>query len=161
RYYERTLPLDPRTWADVLEAAGQPDLAEDARSLPPRVVVDPDARQRRAREVGALREAVRALPEAPLARALDQLAGRPGDPASFAPLDRLREAQPWRRAFWRAGLRTLNYRRCFDSSGLAALRADRREVFEATHRRILDLVRSGRIDGLRIDHVDGLLEPRL
>ncbi|MFN2582460.1 MAG: malto-oligosyltrehalose synthase, partial [Candidatus Dormibacteria bacterium] len=62
--------------------------------------------------------------------------------------------------FWKTGLRRLNYRRFFDVSTLAAVRADVQRVHETTHHRALELMREGVVDGLRIDHVDGLHDPQ-
>lgn len=62
--------------------------------------------------------------------------------------------------FWRNASRDVNYRRFFDVNELIALRVEDEQVFEATHRTVLQFVADGQIDGLRIDHVDGLLEPR-
>ncbi|HEU4723215.1 MAG TPA: malto-oligosyltrehalose synthase [Gemmatimonadaceae bacterium] len=62
--------------------------------------------------------------------------------------------------FWRTASRDINYRRFFDVNELIALRVENAEVFEATHRTTLQFVADGLVDGLRIDHIDGLLEPR-
>jgi (1->4)-alpha-D-glucan 1-alpha-D-glucosylmutase len=61
---------------------------------------------------------------------------------------------------WRNASRDVNYRRFFDVNELISLRVERRDVFEATHAMVLRFVAEGHVDGLRIDHVDGLLEPR-
>ena len=61
--------------------------------------------------------------------------------------------------FWRRGRTEINYRRFFDVTDLAALRVEDPDVFDATHALILRLVREQVIDGLRVDHVDGLLDP--
>src|SRR5205085_7834612 len=63
-------------------------------------------------------------------------------------------------AFWRTAHRDLNWRRFFDVNELISLRVEREDVFAATHAKVLDLVERGVIDGLRVDHIDGLLEPR-
>jgi len=68
-------------------------------------------------------------------------------------------AQHYRLAFWRTAGEELNYRRFFDVTTLAGLRVEDPEVFDATHRLILEQVRSGVLDGLRIDHPDGLADP--
>ena len=68
--------------------------------------------------------------------------------------------QHYELAFWRSAERDLNYRRFFDVNELIALRVEREAVFEATHRTVLQFVADGVVDGLRIDHIDGLLEPR-
>lgn len=71
----------------------------------------------------------------------------------------LLEAQHYRLAYWRTAARELNYRRFFAINELAALRVEDAEVFEAVHELVLSLVREGRLDGLRIDHIDGLRRP--
>jgi (1->4)-alpha-D-glucan 1-alpha-D-glucosylmutase len=69
------------------------------------------------------------------------------------------DAQHYRLAFWKRGPREINYRRFFDVNELAALRQEDPEVFNATHAFVLSLVEEGVLDGLRVDHVDGLLDP--
>ncbi|MDX1657696.1 MAG: malto-oligosyltrehalose synthase [Nitriliruptorales bacterium] len=67
--------------------------------------------------------------------------------------------QHYRLAHWRRANEELNYRRFFDVSRLGGLRVEDPAVFEATHARILELVDSGAVDGLRVDHPDGLTDP--
>ncbi len=67
--------------------------------------------------------------------------------------------QHYQLAFWHTAERDINYRRFFDVNELICLRVERPEVFDATHRAVLEFVANGVIDGLRVDHVDGLLEP--
>ncbi|MEO7754740.1 MAG: malto-oligosyltrehalose synthase [Terracoccus sp.] len=76
------------------------------------------------------------------------------------PLAELLEAQHYRLASWKVGATDLNYRRFFDVTSLIAIRVELQEVFDATHERIVELIRSGDADGLRIDHPDGLADPR-
>lgn len=71
----------------------------------------------------------------------------------------LLERQHYRLAFWRAAADALNWRRFFDVTELAALNAEAPGVFEHTHGLVLDLYAEGLIDGLRVDHVDGLADP--
>lgn len=87
------------------------------------------------------------------------LAGRPGDPASWARLHALLEEQHYRLVHWRAGPHLVNYRRFFAIDDLAAVRVEDPEIFDATHATIVDLVTAGVVDGLRIDHPDGLRDP--
>jgi (1->4)-alpha-D-glucan 1-alpha-D-glucosylmutase len=88
-----------------------------------------------------------------------ELNGTPGEPASFDALDRLLLAQSYRLADWRVAGDEVNYRRFFDVSNLAALRMERRDVFDAAHELVLRLVGEGAVTGLRIDHPDGLYAP--
>jgi (1->4)-alpha-D-glucan 1-alpha-D-glucosylmutase len=74
-------------------------------------------------------------------------------------LDALLRRQNYRLAYWRTAAAELNYRRFFDIAALAGLRAEDPLVFADTHRLILGLVRDGVVDGLRVDHVDGLTDP--
>jgi (1->4)-alpha-D-glucan 1-alpha-D-glucosylmutase len=76
------------------------------------------------------------------------------------PLADLVAAQHYRLAYWRVADEELNYRRFFDVGSLAAIRVEDPDVFDATHRLVVDLVRTGTVDGLRIDHPDGLADPQ-
>ncbi len=80
--------------------------------------------------------------------------------ASVKRLHQLLEHQHYRLADWRTAADDINWRRFFDINELGALRAERDDVFEATHSKIFDLISRGLIDGLRIDHIDGLANPR-
>ncbi|NUO91276.1 MAG: malto-oligosyltrehalose synthase [Dermatophilaceae bacterium] len=75
------------------------------------------------------------------------------------PLGALLEAQHYRLASWTVGDSELNYRRFFDVTSLIAVRVEEPAVFDATHELLVKGVRSGSIDGLRIDHPDGLADP--
>ncbi|MFF1376252.1 malto-oligosyltrehalose synthase [Streptomyces sp. NPDC058308] len=75
------------------------------------------------------------------------------------PLPELLDAQWYRPAWWRLARTELNYRRFFTISDLIGVRVEDPEVFEATHGKILSLLREGVVDGLRIDHPDGLADP--
>lgn len=61
---------------------------------------------------------------------------------------------------WRDAARSLSYRRFFEVTGLVGMRVEDKTVFDDTHRLILELVRTGAVDGLRIDHIDGLADPK-
>ncbi len=79
---------------------------------------------------------------------------------NFDPMHELLQAQAYRLAFWRVAADEINYRRFFDINDLAALRMDNPEVFEATHRLVRELLARGYVNGLRIDHPDGLYDPK-
>lgn len=72
----------------------------------------------------------------------------------------LLEAQHYRLAYWRVAAEEINYRRFFQINELAGIRVELENVFEDTHRLVFDLIRRGRVHGLRIDHVDGLFDPK-
>jgi (1->4)-alpha-D-glucan 1-alpha-D-glucosylmutase len=92
-------------------------------------------------------------------RAVDLINGSPADPASFDELHELIKAQAFRLANWRVAADDINYRRFFDTNDLAGLCMESEAVFEATHRLVLRLVAEGKVDGLRVDHPDGLYDP--
>ena len=71
----------------------------------------------------------------------------------------LLERQHYRLAWWGAAGDEINWRRFFDINGLAGLRIEVPEVFEATHATLFRLYAEGLIDGFRVDHVDGLSDP--
>ncbi|MFI1721183.1 malto-oligosyltrehalose synthase [Streptomyces sp. NPDC020489] len=75
------------------------------------------------------------------------------------PLPQLLDAQWYRPVWWRLARTELNYRRFFSISELIGVRVEDPEVFEATHAKILQLLHEGVVDGLRIDHPDGLADP--
>lgn len=83
----------------------------------------------------------------------------PGTCDAGTPVDKVLEAQHYLLTFWRKGARGLNYRRFFDIDTLAAVQMDEPGVFEETHALVLELIRAGKLQGLRIDHIDGLRDP--
>ena len=85
--------------------------------------------------------------------------GDPSAPESFAALHRIIQSQSYRLAYWRVASEETNYRRFFDINSLAGLRVEENSVFESTHALIFDLIESGKVHGLRIDHIDGLADP--
>ena len=71
----------------------------------------------------------------------------------------LLDAQNYRLVHWREGPEAINYRRFFEVNDLVALRMESEEMFVATHRKLLEWLKDGIVDGLRVDHVDGLRDP--
>jgi (1->4)-alpha-D-glucan 1-alpha-D-glucosylmutase len=172
-YHDRRFPIAVRHYAGLLlPAAGR--LGEAAEPLlqlidgfttlaagdDPRT---PDTRQRR--EAGALKARLRSMAATdPAIReaidtAVNLLNGTPGTPPTFRMLDRLLDDQAYRLAFWRVASSEINYRRFFDINELAALRMERPEVFEATHELLFRLIAEGAVQGVRLDHIDGLHDP--
>lgn len=85
--------------------------------------------------------------------------GIKGDKESFDLLDRLLRDQAYRLSYWRVATEEINYRRFFDINDLAAIRMEDPIVFAETHKRLLRLIREGKVTGLRVDHPDGLYDP--
>jgi (1->4)-alpha-D-glucan 1-alpha-D-glucosylmutase len=97
---------------------------------------------------------------AAVSAAVAKFNGKAGDPQSFCRLHELIQEQHWRAAFWRVAADDINYRRFFNINELAGLRMEQPELFDLTHRFVLKMVNEGALDGLRIDHIDGLLDPK-
>jgi (1->4)-alpha-D-glucan 1-alpha-D-glucosylmutase len=97
---------------------------------------------------------------AALDAAVAALNGTPGLPETFQALHELLEDQAYRLAYWRVASSEINYRRFFDINQLAGLRMEQGEVFEATHRLLLRLIAEGKLQGVRLDHIDGMYDPR-
>ena len=166
RYHEREFPVSPRTLDVVLRLAGARcgsselgALGEDLMRLPEATATDALNIQLRHRESSRLLEALARLSDedAGVARALDDVVRQlNADPDA---LDALLERQNYRLAFWRAADRDLSYRRFFDIDSLIGLRIEDERVFQHVHELVLEWVRAGLVDGLRVDHVDGLSDP--
>src|SRR5947208_231319 len=95
-----------------------------------------------------------------IGRNIKKINGTPGDSSSFDTLHELIKAQAYRLAYWRVAADDINYRRFFDVNDLAGLRQENETVFLQTHEFVLQLLREGKIDGLRVDHPDGLYDPK-
>lgn len=85
--------------------------------------------------------------------------GKADDPSSFNELDRIHSVQNYRLCFWQVATEEINYRRFFDINHLGAIRMEDPEVFRTSHQLVLRLIKENRIDGIRIDHPDGLYDP--
>jgi (1->4)-alpha-D-glucan 1-alpha-D-glucosylmutase len=182
RYFEHRLPIDPREYPRILgfavrelddrgdalshQAQSLRSIAEALSRLPPRSARDRARSDERnlGKEVAKRRLAALARGNAEVAAALERAVarfnGRAGEPATFDALHELLEAQPYQLAYWRVAQDEINYRRFFDINELAALRQENESVFDATHRFAVGLVREGAVEALRIDHPDGLYDPK-
>jgi (1->4)-alpha-D-glucan 1-alpha-D-glucosylmutase len=133
--------------------------------LPRRTETDPERIKERTREKEIIKKRLeRRCAEAPqvqraIEKAVETINGHVGDPRSFDRLDELLNAQSYRLAFWRVAAEEINYRRFFDVNDLAAIRVELPKVFDAAHKLLFELVASGAVTGLRIDHPDGLYRP--
>ena len=187
-YWDDRLPIAPRSYMlilrhglDALESrlrGDDPHLQEllsiltALENLPPRATTAPAKVAERHREKEIIKRRLAAVVEAsPEIRAhidravatfngVDAKGNALSDDASrFDLLDALLEHQAYRIAYWRVAGEEINYRRFFDINALAAIRQEDPVVFEETHRLYLDLLDEGLINGMRIDHPDGLYDP--
>ena len=179
RYYDHEMPLSPRSLdglvsdaarrlrgaaGDVPSAdAGLVDELESvalaSSRLPHALATDRASQRERHRDKEVLRNRLARLAEEEptVAAALDEAVKAVNE--DHDALDALLQRQNYRLAYWRTAGRELDYRRFFDINTLVALRTEDEQVFDDTHALVLELVASGVLDGLRVDHVDGLLDP--
>ncbi|MFN2433222.1 MAG: malto-oligosyltrehalose synthase [Gemmatimonadota bacterium] len=177
RYFNQDFPLDPATLPRILDAAPSESddsgvsgargdearelaaVAADLRALPAR---EPESAGLRAEPAErALRRLAELVDGSAAARArVDRALRAFGGPEGAPRLRRLLDAQAYALVHWRRAREEVNYRRFFDVNELVALRAEDPDVFRQTHARVLEWVAQGRVQGLRVDHVDGLLDPR-
>ena len=166
RYAEHELPISPRTLDGLLAPAARrtgdrwlAELAEAFGALPAARLSDIVAVTERHERKTALRIALAEWSkDAEVAKALDHELDLLN--ADSDRLDDLLMRQNYRLAYWRTASEELDYRRFVNIETLVGLRTESPEVFAATHRLILELVDEGVLDGLRIDHVDGLRDPQ-
>jgi (1->4)-alpha-D-glucan 1-alpha-D-glucosylmutase len=176
RYYQHLFPIDPRTYPRILnegierlqsELGGTAELMEFEnlmvafRDLPPSDEIAAAKSEERRREKEMLKRHLARLAERslPVRQFVADNIARLGAIENQSQLHALLEEQPYRLAYWRVAADEINYRRFFDINDLAGLRVENAEVFVDTHRFIIDLVVHGKLDGLRLDHPDGLYDP--
>ncbi|TWI52738.1 (1-_4)-alpha-D-glucan 1-alpha-D-glucosylmutase [Pseudomonas duriflava] len=155
-YYAHHFPISPPTYADILRQGDQPELRLFADAFEAREDDREGAEE-------ALRQLADSLKQNPATRAaLDKCleAFDATDAANHERLHALLERQHYRLASWRTASDDINWRRFFDITELGGLRMERPEVFEAMHEMTFRLIREGLVDGLRLDHIDGLANPR-
>jgi (1->4)-alpha-D-glucan 1-alpha-D-glucosylmutase len=166
RYHDHAFPVSPRSLDDLLASAAErcrsDDLAFIADALgrlPPSTATDLTAVRRRHRDKEVLREQLVNLctNNSDIAAAIDDRVAEINGDADQ--LDALLERQNYRLAFWRTAERELGYRRFFDINTLAALQSEDEQVFAQTHALILDWLSRRVLDGVRVDHPDGLRDP--
>lgn len=167
RYYETRLPLDPKTYAPILQyclnqGGDIPEfrgLLRDVEQLPPRDEVSADRMLERRRAKDAIKRrlwlACQSSPE--VRKVVDETLRYFA--STVDELDALLSAQAYRIAYWKIGYEEINYRRFFDINELVGVRIEVPEVFDSIYQKTLELVRTGKVTGLRIDHIDGLWDP--
>lgn len=172
-YYDKILPVDPQTVPIIFDSVSSeihdPELRSvlsGLRNLPQHSATDGDHVRQRRRTIQPMMAALQSLITSSAAvrelaeKAVNNCNGRPGDPRSFDCLHRLLESQVYRLSHWRVSGEEINYRRFFDINDLIGLRMENPRVFAATHQLLRHLLAEDLIQGVRIDHCDGLLNPR-
>ena len=171
-YYDHSIPLSPRSIPLIFSEEQTAELPESFRDLlrelshiPPNDTADSSLAAQRRAQLQEMRPPIREAlrdpnNQAAIAAAVEEVNGVVGKPRSFDRLHELLEAQPYRLAFWRVSAEEINYRRFFDINDLVGLRMENAEVFAATHCLIRRMLAEKRVTGLRVDHCDGMFNPR-
>lgn len=181
-YYEHLFPIDPQTYPYIFKDSEQcitePRQSEDDvllefqslltafENLPSRSSTDPQELLERNRDKELLKQRLAALygEHQAVAKIVSAStdhhnSAEPHTPEDPGRLHLLLERQAYRLAHWRVASDDINYRRFFDINELACLRMEDPEVFEQTHNTTLDFLARNKVQGLRIDHPDGLYNP--
>jgi (1->4)-alpha-D-glucan 1-alpha-D-glucosylmutase len=161
-YFDHKLPINPQRYGEILRtivaAAGAGDepsgrqlieLAENFRG--------PSAPSYR--EAPVLKQRLAQIDRAAQVIELGLSAYRSDSEGGAAALHRLLERQNYRLAYWRVAISAVNYRRFFDINDLAGLRVEHPATFRAIHALVSRLVANEQLQGLRLDHIDGLRDP--
>ncbi|MBD5633223.1 MAG: malto-oligosyltrehalose synthase [Candidatus Eremiobacteraeota bacterium] len=159
-YFDRRFPIATSSYGEFLARAVE---HREGAAWPLRALAAEfnGASHERAQE---LKEELASVAREPAIRksidtALDYYRVAANDAGAADRLDALLQRQNYRLAYWRVSADEINYRRFFDINDLAGLRVEDAEVLAQTHRFVFELIASGRVQGLRIDHVDGLFNP--
>ncbi|MBI4334923.1 MAG: malto-oligosyltrehalose synthase [Chloroflexi bacterium] len=180
-YEGHRLPIGPKTAVVVLEAClgplrdalgvDHPDYLElqsvitACKNLPERSETEAEKVLERQREKEIIKKRLRELHsknrmvEETLGAEIRKLNGLVGEDASFGRLHELLERQAYRLSYWRVAADEINYRRFFDVNELVAIKMEDPLVFEESHRLVRELLAKGAVNGIRVDHVDGLFNP--
>src|SRR3954466_5979260 len=181
-YFQHRFPVNPREYPRILGYAPESlqqqlgaenenllelqSLISAFNHLPGREEAAPEKRAERLRDKEIHKRRLAALCARSrevrdfIARNVQKINGTADDSSSFDTLHELIKAQAYRLAYWRVAADDINYRRFFDVNDLAGLRQENETVFLQTHEFVLQLLREGKIDGLRVDHPDGLYDPK-
>jgi (1->4)-alpha-D-glucan 1-alpha-D-glucosylmutase len=163
-YFEHRLPIAPERYSEVLRGVVREAGADDDPAV--KQILALAARHRGLRhpnrkEAPAFKAELKGIPGSAgiIARGLDAYRAGPARPAQTLALHHLLERQHYRLGHWRLASSDINYRRFFDVNSLAGLRVEDAGTFEAIHRLVKQLIAEGRLQGLRLDHIDGLRDP--
>ena len=163
-YFEHRLPIAPERYSEVLRAAVKEAGAED--DAVGKRILDLAARYQGLRhpnrgEAPAFKSELRGIAGSAeiIARGLEAYRPGPDRPTQTLALHHLLERQHYRLGHWRLASSDINYRRFFDVNALAGLRVEDAGTFTAIHRLVKKLIAEDKLQGLRLDHIDGLHDP--
>src|SRR3981081_4669250 len=163
-YFEHRLPIAPERYSEILRTivreAGAEDGAAGARILALASRFR-GLRHPNRREAPAFKAELKGIAGSAeiIARGLEAYRAGPDRAAQILTLHHLLERQHYRLGHWRLASSDINYRRFFDVNTLAGLRVEDAGTFDAIHRLVRKLIAEGKLQGLRLDHIDGLRDP--
>jgi len=163
-YYEHRLPIAPERYSEILRVAvGEAGAEHDPAG---KAILDLSARYTGLRrpnrmEAPSFKAALRAIDGADpiIARGIEAYRAGKGRDAQTKALHYLLERQHYRLAHWRLATSEINYRRFFDVNTLAGLRVENLQTFKTIHALVRRLIAEGKLQGIRLDHIDGLRDP--
>jgi (1->4)-alpha-D-glucan 1-alpha-D-glucosylmutase len=161
-YFDHKLPINPQRYSEMLRTIVA---AADASDEPAGRALLALADGYRApgapsyREAPALKQRLREIDSAVNIIERGLFAYRSDNETGAAALHRLLERQHYRLAYWRVAFSAVNYRRFFDINDLAGLRVENPATFRAIHTLVVRLIGENKLQGLRLDHIDGLRDP--
>ena len=163
-YFGHRLPIAPERYSDILRSVaaqtqqGHTAAAKDLLAIAEHYAGPNNPGRDRAsalkREIAAVKDAATVIDSG-----LDAFRAGPDRPTQTQALHHLLERQHYRLAHWKLATSEINYRRFFDVNELAGLRVEDRDTFERIHGLVRRLIAEDKIQGLRLDHIDGLREP--
>jgi (1->4)-alpha-D-glucan 1-alpha-D-glucosylmutase len=163
-YFEHRLPIAPERYGEILRHAVKEAAAED--STAGKRIIELASRYEGLRhpnrkEAPSFKAELKSIAGSTeiIARGLDAYRAGADRPAQTLALHHLLERQHYRLAHWRLASSDINYRRFFDVNSLAGLRVEDPGTFEAIHRMVRKLIAEDKLQGLRLDHIDGLRDP--
>jgi len=163
-YFEHRLPIAPERYSEILRTSIKEAGAEDGAAG--KRILDLASRHRGLRhpnrsEAPGFKAELKGITGSAdiIARGLDAYRAGPQRPAQILALHHLLERQHYRLGHWRLASSDINYRRFFDVNTLAGLRVEDSGTFDAVHRLVRKLIVEGKLQGLRLDHIDGLRDP--
>jgi (1->4)-alpha-D-glucan 1-alpha-D-glucosylmutase len=161
-YFDHKLPINPQRYGEIIRTVVASANGADSEAGRHLLALADDYRDPRAptyREAPTLKQRLSDIPNAASLIELGLEVYRGGTEAGAAALHRLLERQHYRAAYWRVAISAVNYRRFFDISDLAGLRVENPATFKAIHTLVARLIEAGQLQGLRLDHIDGLRDP--
>ena len=163
-YFEHRLPIAPQRYSEILRTVVKEARVEDGAAG--KRILELASRYRGLRhpnrkEAPTFKAELRDVAGSAdiIARGLNAYRAGPDRAAQILALHHLLERQHYKLGHWRLASSDINYRRFFDVNTLAGLRVEDSGTFDAIHRLVRKLIAKGRLQGLRLDHIDGLRDP--